>query len=136
MRRMMRNRAAFVSTIFLSGLVLVAIFADFTAPYDPTLADFASIRQPPSVEHLLGTDEIGRDMLSRIIYGARISLFVGVFVQVVATSFGVTLGLIAGYYGGIVDVIMSGDDADWVLFKSGEDFAFDLIPGVDIVTDL
>lgn len=116
LRRMGRNRTALVSAIFLFCLIIVAVFAEFTAPYDPTLADFAAIRQPPSLEHLLGTDEIGRDMLSRIIYGARISLFVGVFVQVVATSFGVLLGVVAGYYGGIVDtVIMRAVDIMYAL---------------------
>ncbi|MBK8021203.1 MAG: ABC transporter permease [Chloroflexi bacterium] len=106
LRRLMRNRAALLSAIFLLALILVSLFAEVVSPYDPTFADFTSIRTPPSAEHLLGTDEVGRDLLTRIIYGARISLFVGIIVQTISTFVGILLGLVAGYYGGLVDTII------------------------------
>ncbi len=106
MRRMARNRAAVASAIFLALLILVAVFAPWIAPYDPTAPDFAHIREAPSAAHLLGTDEVGRDILSRIIYGARISLYVGIVVQTATTALGVMLGLAAGYFGGLPDIII------------------------------
>ncbi len=104
--RLMRNRAAVISALFLLALVMLALLAEVISPYDPTAADFALIRFPPSPEHLLGTDEVGRDVFSRVIYGARISLFVGIVVQTVSTFIGVLLGLIAGYYGGLLDTLI------------------------------
>ncbi len=106
LKRMVRNRAAVAAALFLLLLTLVAVFAEVIAPYDPMTPDFARIRQPPTPEHILGTDEVGRDILSRIIYGARISLYVGVVVQTASTVIGITLGLIAGYYGGLVDILI------------------------------
>ena len=88
-------------------LILIAIFAPLLAPYDPTVQDYASILQGPSKQHLLGTDEYGRDILSRIIYGTRISLSVGILAQVIATIIGVTMGSLAAYYGGWVDTLIS-----------------------------
>lgn len=106
LKRMVRNRAAVAAALFLLLLTLVAVFAEVIAPYDPLTPDFARIRQPPTPEHILGTDEVGRDILSRIIYGARISLYVGLVVQTASTVIGITLGLIAGYYGGLVDILI------------------------------
>lgn len=106
LRRLMRNRGAVVSAVFLIVLVLVAIFADIVSPYDVNTPDFTRIREMPSADHLFGTDELGRDILTRIIYGARISLYVGVLVQTAATGIGLTLGLVAGYYGGAVDTVI------------------------------
>lgn len=88
-------------------LVLIAIFAPLLAPYDPNLQDYSALLQGPSKAHLLGTDEYGRDLLSRIIYGTRISLSVGILAQVIATIIGVTLGALAAYYGGWVDTLIS-----------------------------
>ncbi|MCB9452907.1 MAG: ABC transporter permease [Anaerolineaceae bacterium] len=106
LRRLMRNRAAVVSALFLMLLVTVALLADVISPYSPTAADFAHIRMPASPAHFLGTDEVGRDLFTRIIYGARISLFVGVVVQTVSTLIGILLGTVAGYYGGLVDTVI------------------------------
>lgn len=103
LRRMRRNYAAVLSGIFLLLLCLAALFAPALAPYDPLAADFTALRQPASAAHFLGTDEVGRDMLSRILYGARISLFVGFVVQTIATLVGLSLGLVAGYFGEWVD---------------------------------
>lgn len=106
LRRLMRNRAAVVSALFLLLLVTMALLADVISPYRPTEANFAEIRMPASPAHFLGTDEVGRDLFSRIIYGARISLFVGIIVQTISTLVGIILGLIAGYFGGIVDTLI------------------------------
>ncbi|MFC1959654.1 ABC transporter permease [Chloroflexota bacterium] len=105
-RRLMRNRGAMISVVFLVLIILCATFAEWVAPYDPNVPDFAHIRETPSVDHILGTDELGRDVLSRIIYGARISLFVGIVVQTAAAAIGLTMGLVAGYYGGVSDTII------------------------------
>lgn len=104
--RMSRNRAAVVSAGFLILLVLAAIFADFIAPYDPNAADFMALRQPPSLQHIMGTDEVGRDIFSRVLFGARISLTVGFIVQTTATFTGILLGMLAGYYGGMTDLVI------------------------------
>ena len=106
LRRMRRNYAAVVSGLFLIALCTAAILAPIITPYDPLAADFTAMRQPASAAHALGTDEVGRDMLARILYGARISLFVGFFVQIVATAVGIILGLIAGYYGKGIDIFI------------------------------
>lgn len=105
-KRLRRNRAAIISAIFLLVLIGAAVFAEWVAPYDPEVPDFTRIRELPTEAHVLGTDEVGRDILSRIIYGARISLAVGFIVQTVSTAVGLALGLVAGYYGGLVDGII------------------------------
>ena len=98
--------------IVLLVWVLCAIFADVLSPYDPTVGDLSKRLLPPSwcekgvSEHVLGTDEMGRDVLSRLINGTRISLVVGVVAVIVSLIIGTTLGLIAGYYGGIIDTIV------------------------------
>jgi len=92
--------------------VLCALFADLIAPYDPNVQDYLALTDPPSPAHLLGTDDLGRDVLSRIIYGSRVSLQVGIIAVGIAVSIGVTLGLVSGYVGGIGDdVIMRFVDA-------------------------
>ena len=88
-------------------LVLVAIFAPVIAPYDPTYQDYSAVLAEPSMAHPFGTDEYGRDILSRIIYGSRVSLSIGIVAQVVASLVGVTLGAVAGYYGGRIDSAMA-----------------------------
>lgn len=105
-RRLSRNHAAVIASTFLISLISVAVFADFITPYPPDLADFSAIRQPPSIEHVFGTDDIGRDIFSRIIYGARISLFVALTVQFSSAFIGIFIGMAAGYYGGVVDGIL------------------------------
>ena len=106
-KRLKKNKMAMFCAIIVILLVLIAIFAPMIAPYDPDVQDYASILQSPSKAHLLGTDEYGRDILSRIIYGTRVSLSVGLLAQVLATLIGVTLGALAAYYGGWVDTLMS-----------------------------
>jgi len=93
-------------------LIIVALFAPLIAPYDPIEPDLRAIRQQPSSAHLLGTDEVGRDVLSRVIYGSRISLIVGIVAVSIAGVIGIGLGMIAGYFGGWVNnVIMRIVDA-------------------------
>lgn len=87
-------------------VVMVAIFAPLLAPYDPYQPNLSEALQPISRAHLLGTDSLGRDTLSRIIYGSRTSLMVGLVSIFIAASAGMTLGLIAGYYGGAVNMII------------------------------
>ncbi len=109
--RLRRNRLAVVGLVVLLLLVLVAVFAPLLAPYDYAAQDLMSSFEPPSWKHPLGTDDFGRDILSRIIYGARVSLQVGVFAVFIAMMSGGALGAIAGYYGGRIDgAIMRGMD--------------------------
>lgn len=99
--------------VVLLGIVVVcALFANVIAPYDPTAQDYTAVAQSPSAQHLLGTDDLGRDVLSRIIYGSRVSLQVGAIAVSIAVLLGGTLGLLAGYVGGVTDdVIMRFVDA-------------------------
>ncbi|MBC8078236.1 MAG: ABC transporter permease [Chloroflexales bacterium] len=104
--RFSRNKLAMVALIIVLALLFMAIFADLLAPTAYDYAVLAEARQFPSSKHLLGTDAVGRDMLSRLIYGARISLFVGIGVQVIALVIGLTLGTLAGMLGGWVDFVV------------------------------
>ncbi|MBW1998544.1 MAG: ABC transporter permease [Deltaproteobacteria bacterium] len=98
--------------VVIVALVITAAFAPFIAPYDPYKQDLDKILQKPSAAHLLGTDTLGRDVLSRIIFGTRTSLLVGIVAIFMAASIGMSLGLVAGYFGGLVyTVIMRLIDA-------------------------
>ncbi len=97
------NRLATAGFIMVSLLFIAAVFAPFIAPCDYSAIDVNSILLPPSHEHLLGTDDLGRDLLSRIIWGARISLAVGFVAVGISTITGILLGAIAGYYGRWID---------------------------------
>ena len=103
LRRLRRNKTALVGAAIVAALIFVALFADVLAPQSPTASDQTQTFQVPSRDHVLGTDQLGRDMLSRIIYGTRISLLVGVSSVLLALFVGVPLGIVAGYYGGRVD---------------------------------
>jgi oligopeptide transport system permease protein len=105
-RRLRRNTAAMTGLGLILGLTVVAVFAPVLAPYPPDAADFAAITQPPSRDHLLGTDSLGQDVLSRLIYGTRVSLTVGFVAQIVIILIGVPIGLVSAYYGGWVDLIV------------------------------
>lgn len=87
-------------------LIALAVLAPWIAPYNPTDIDVDHILEPPSRHHLLGTDELGRDVLSRMLYGARISLSVGLVAVGIATLIGVIVGAISGYYGGWIDILI------------------------------
>ena len=101
------NKPAFIAVTVLAALVVTALFAPMLAPYDPLAMDLDSLRLPPDSSHLLGTDSKGRDILSRIIYGTRISLAVGIIAALSSLCIGVVLGMIAGYFGGKTDAVLS-----------------------------
>jgi peptide/nickel transport system permease protein len=94
-----------VAALFLVGVCLIAIFAPLLAPYDPLAANFAATRQPPSAQHWMGTDYLGRDILSRIIYGARVTLLVAITSVLLGDSFGFVWGVASGYIGGRFDMV-------------------------------
>ncbi len=104
-RRFLQNRLAMLGLVLLSVLVAVAILADLVAPYGLNEVDFSIVRQRPfeDTNHILGGDGVGRDFLTRLIYGARTSLFVGLFVPILSFGFAVPVGAIAGYRGGAWD---------------------------------
>jgi len=106
-RAFVRNRMAVLGTTMLLAFVVCAIFADYIAPHDPLEMDLMKPFQGPgSPGHLLGTDNFGRDILSRLIFGSRISLTVGLVVVSIAAVLGSTLGLLSGYYGGAIDILV------------------------------
>lgn len=102
-KRFAKNKMAVLGMIIVFILVFIAIFADFLMPYSYSGQDVLAFLKAPCREHFLGTDNLGRDILSRLIYGARLSLQLGIFSVVMATILGGILGCIAGYYGGKVD---------------------------------
>lgn len=104
--RLRRNKLAVLGLIVLIVLVFTAIFAPWLAPYHFSTQNLAEAFEPPNWKHPLGTDDYGRDILSRIIYGARVSLQVGLFAVSLAMFFGGLLGAIAGYYGGRIDGVI------------------------------
>ncbi len=109
MKRFFRNKSAVTGLILISILVLVAIFADVIAPRDPYRMNIWESYSAPegfSGEYILGTDDMGRDVLSRIIVGSRVSLLVAAIATGVSLLFGVTLGAVAGYFGGFVDTVI------------------------------
>jgi peptide/nickel transport system permease protein len=106
-RRLRRRKGAMAALIVVLFLVTVAILAPWVAPYDPTLTSFTQVRKAPTWAHWFGTDEVGRDILSRIIWGARASLSAGLVSVGIAVGAGVPLGLLAGYAGGWVDTVLS-----------------------------
>ena len=105
-RRLIQNRAAMIGGITILVLIILAIFAPWIAPYSYSYQNLDIGASPPSAEHLLGTDVLGRDLLSRLLYGARISLLVGFVATGVALVIGGSWGIVAGYFGGRVDSIM------------------------------
>ena len=111
-RNVLRNRLAAIGVLIVGGLLVAALLAPWLAPYDPEMQFADAARQPPSADYFFGTDNIGRDNFSRVLYGTRVSLFVGVASMLFASVLGITLGLAAGYYGGWLDtVIMRTMDA-------------------------
>lgn len=106
LRRLRRSKFAVMGGSVVILVVIAAIFAPLIAPYDPVKQDIMSLLQGPSSSHWLGTDEIGRDTLSRVIYGSRVSLMVGVIAVTISLFVGATLGLIAGYGRGLIDTVI------------------------------
>jgi peptide/nickel transport system permease protein len=106
LRRLRKNRLAMVGAGLICAFLIMAIFAEEISPYDPLKQDWKSVQQPPSAQHLLGTDELGRDLLTRIIHGARISMTIGVVSVSIGLAFGVSVGLLSGYFGGPLDSVL------------------------------
>lgn len=100
------NPLAFSGFVIIIGILLLAFLAPLISPYDPNAIDVKAILLPPSSQHLMGTDGLGRDVFSRMLFGARISLLVGMVAVGIATAIGIVLGAISGYYRGWVDIII------------------------------
>jgi len=112
LRALARHRLAAAGLLVVVTVTLMAVFAPLLAPYDPYKQDLYRVLQRPSTAHWLGTDNVGRDLLSRVIYGARVSLLVGFVATLVSAAAGVPIGLLAGYLGGAVDnAVMRVTDA-------------------------
>ncbi len=106
-RRLKQRKGAMVGLAVIVIVVLAAILAPWIAPYDPIQQSWSAVRKAPSAAHWFGTDEVGRDVLARILYGARASLLAGVVSVAIAIGIGVPVGLFAGYLGGIADAVVS-----------------------------
>jgi len=107
LRRLVRRKGAVIGLVAIATFILLALFAPFVAPYDPIATSWGLVRKPPSALHWFGTDDLGRDILARVIYGARASLMAGAISVGIALTIGVPLGLLSGYRGGFVDALIS-----------------------------
>ncbi|MFP4509557.1 MAG: ABC transporter permease [Spirochaetaceae bacterium] len=105
LKHLFRNRAAVVGLAIIGFFLLVAVFAPVIATHDPTDTSLVSRLQTPSAEYLLGTDELGRDLYSRMVFGSRISLGIGLISTLIGVVFGVPVGAVSGYYGGKLDIV-------------------------------
>ncbi|MCK4682909.1 ABC transporter permease [Candidatus Bipolaricaulota bacterium] len=111
LRRFIKNRLAVIGLAIVTLIILLAVLAPVIAPYNPLQHDYDELLLSPSFEHLMGTDDLGRDIFSRVIYGTRYALLIGVAVVVLELLIGASLGFIAGYFGGGLEtVIMRGVD--------------------------
>jgi peptide/nickel transport system permease protein len=104
--RFKQNKTALISLYIIGGLIVLALLAPWIAPFDPADQNLLNKLKPPSKEHWFGTDDLGRDLFSRVLYGARISLSVGIFAVLFNVIIGITVGSIAGYYGGKIDGLL------------------------------
>ena len=107
LQRCLSQPSAVIGGVIVLFFILVALSATWIAPFDPNASNWLAIRQAPSAIHWFGTDDLGRDILSRVIFGARASLLVGIVSVLIAIGVGVPLGMISGYFGGILDVAIS-----------------------------
>lgn len=106
-RRLLRNKASVLALVVIALFTLVALSAPAVAPYRYDAQDLDRTSQPPSREHWMGTDQLGRDVFSRLVYGARVSFAVALAAQVVIVGIGVPMGLVSGYLGGVVDTLIT-----------------------------
>lgn len=133
MNRFLKNKLAIIGSIILLIIIITAVFAPFITDHDPTKADLLIVDHPPSSEHILGTDASGRDTFARLLYGARVSLTIGVSAMLFTLTIGLILGALSGYYGGMIDnVIMRF--ADLVLALPFLVLALTIIALLDQVT--
>src|SRR5262249_10589347 len=126
--RLARNRTAMVGIVFIGALIVLALLTPWIAPYDYAQGSLLQANKPPSVAHWLGTDALGRDELTRLMWGARVSLTVAIGAQGIIILIGVTLGLVSGFFGGLLDyLVMRGVDALYSLpslFVAGGGMSF------------
>ena len=101
-----RHKPAMIGTVIVLIFALTAIFAQYLTPFDPEKTELTNMLQPPSAEHLMGTDELGRDLLTRLLYGGRVSLSIGVMAMALAVTVGAIVGGLSGFYGGWVDNVL------------------------------
>ena len=106
MRQMRKNKLAMLGLIIFIAELIIVLLAPFISPYDYTAMDPIAIRQGPSLQHWFGTDDLGRDIFSRILYGGRYSITMGLFSVAISTTVGMSIGAVAGYFGGQVDNII------------------------------
>jgi peptide/nickel transport system permease protein len=107
LRRLLRRKTAVFGLAVVAGVIVLALGAAWIAPFDPLQTSFSLVRKPPGAAHWFGTDEVGRDLLSRVIWGTRASLSAGVIAVSIALGVGVPLGMLAGYVGGLLDALIS-----------------------------
>jgi len=107
LRRLFKRKGAVVGLVVIAIFIFLAVFAPLVSPYQPIATSWSLVRKPPSWLHWFGTDELGRDILARVIYGARASLMAGAISVGIALSIGVPLGLLSGYRGGFIDALIS-----------------------------
>lgn len=110
LRKILGNRSLLIGVILLLSMVLVAVLAPVISPYEPSTMNVPNRLMPPSSQHLLGTDEFGRDLLTRIMYGSRVSMFVGLVVSLLSSAVGLVIGLYASYYKALDHVLMRISD--------------------------
>jgi peptide/nickel transport system permease protein len=106
-RRLFKRKGAVAGLVVIVAFILLAAFAALVVPYDPIATSWSQVRKAPSSLHWFGTDDLGRDILARVIYGARASLLAGAISVTIALSIGVPLGMLAGYRGGFIDALIS-----------------------------
>src|SRR5256886_11363993 len=107
LRRLFKRKGAVAGLVVIAAFILLALFAPLVVPYDPIATSWTLVRKAPSAQHWFGTDDLGRDVLSRVIYGSRASLLAGAISVGIALSIGVPLGLLSGYRGGFLDALIS-----------------------------
>jgi len=107
LRRLFRHKGAVVGLIVIATFTVLAVFASLIVPYDPIATSWTAVRKPPSALHWFGTDDLGRDIFARVVYGARASLTAGAISVGIALGIGVPFGLLSGYRGGFIDALIS-----------------------------
>ncbi len=105
-KKFLKNKMAVAGLIVITVIIVLTVFAPLFTSYDPNKTDLLNIRGCPSTEHILGTDDLGRDIFARLLYGGRISIAVGVISMLLQMAIGVTLGVVAGYFGGLADKVI------------------------------
>jgi peptide/nickel transport system permease protein len=107
LRRLVKRKGAMIGLVAIATFILLAAFAPLVTPYDPIATSWTLVRKAPSAQHWFGTDDLGRDILTRVIFGARASLMASLISVTIALSIGVPLGLLSGYRGGLIDALIS-----------------------------